>query len=102
MVLEAHILQISQSELRVCPPCLVKEESLISIPDIISLYRDHEPWGEIIFDMSFTSARWAVQRRFPLASNCTNSPGKDLVSSVSFIAVLQAADTAQIGVRNLL
>jgi hypothetical protein len=47
--------------------------------DIIQLYRAQAPSAPILFDYSPDSALWAIQQQFPLSSNCTESPGKNLV-----------------------
>lgn len=48
--------------------------------DTIDLYRRKAPLAPIVFDHSPDSALWAIEQKWPLSSNCTNSPGKDLVS----------------------
>lgn len=48
--------------------------------DMISLYRKTAPKAPIMFNYSPDSALWAISRKFPLAGNCTNKPGKNLVS----------------------
>lgn len=48
--------------------------------DTIDLYRRKAPLVPIVFDHSPDSALWAIEEKWPLSSNCTNSPGKDLVS----------------------
>lgn len=48
--------------------------------DIISLYRKEATEAPIMFNYSPDSALWAIERSFPLSSNCTDSPGQDLVS----------------------
>ena len=50
--------------------------------DTIDLYRHKAPFVPIVFDHSPDSALWAIQQKWPLSSNCSNSPGKDLVSFV--------------------
>jgi hypothetical protein len=65
-----------------------------TVTDMISLYRKVAPKGPILFNYSPDSALWAISRKFPLAENCTNSPGKDLVSS-SRCAVDDDADSVQ-------
>lgn len=50
--------------------------------DIIQLYRQRAPVTPIMFNYSPFSALWAIQRHFPLSSNCTDTPGKDLVRMV--------------------
>ncbi len=53
---------------------------IIAFPaDIIDLYRHKAPLAPIVFDYSPNTAHWAILERLPLASNCSNSPGKDLV-----------------------
>ncbi|KAL6248735.1 hypothetical protein RBB50_003797 [Rhinocladiella similis] len=46
--------------------------------DTIDLYRRKAPLAPIVFDHSPDSALWAIEQKWPLSSNCTNSPGKDL------------------------
>lgn len=47
--------------------------------DIIQTYRDVTPDAHIYFNYMPNTTLWAIQRNFPLSSNCTDSPGKDLV-----------------------
>jgi hypothetical protein len=47
--------------------------------DIIQLYREEVRGVPILLNYSPNSTLWAIQRHFPLSSNCTNHPGKDLV-----------------------
>ncbi|EXJ63244.1 hypothetical protein A1O7_03691 [Cladophialophora yegresii CBS 114405] len=54
------------------------EDLTVRFGDIVQLYRDKAPQAPILFDYSPVTALWAIQRRFPLSSNCTKSPGKDL------------------------
>jgi hypothetical protein len=58
-------------------------EITIRLEDIIQLYRDTVPKARIVFDYSPDTAEWAIKRRLPLAGNCTDAPGKDLVSQIS-------------------
>jgi len=60
-------------------------EITVRLEDIIQQFRDKVPKAPIVFDYSPDSAEWAIKRRLPLAGNCTNSPGKDLVSLASCI-----------------
>ncbi|KAF2665557.1 hypothetical protein BT63DRAFT_442934 [Microthyrium microscopicum] len=53
-------------------------ELTIRLEDIIKLYHSRAPNASLMFDYSSDSALWAIKRRVPLASNCTDSPGKDL------------------------
>ncbi|KAF6804837.1 hypothetical protein CSOJ01_09931 [Colletotrichum sojae] len=48
--------------------------------DIIQLFREEEPRSRILFNYSPVTSLWAIQQYFPLPTNCTDSPGKDLVS----------------------
>lgn len=57
-----------------------KSDQLI-ILDILQLYKERAPRAPSVFDYSPYSFLWAVHNRFPLSSNCTNEPGKDLVSA---------------------
>lgn len=52
----------------------------VRLEEILQTYRDKVWRAPIVFNHSPTSSLWAIQRHFPLSSNCTNSPGKDLVS----------------------
>ncbi|OCT54579.1 hypothetical protein CLCR_11449 [Cladophialophora carrionii] len=56
-----------------------REDLTIRFADIIQLFRDKAPQAPILFDYSYVTALWAIQSRFPLSSNCTDSPGTDLV-----------------------
>lgn len=47
--------------------------------DIIQTYRDVTPDAHIYFNYMPNTTLWAIQRNFPLSSNCTDSPGKNLV-----------------------
>jgi len=47
--------------------------------DIIQTYRDITPDAFIYFNYMPNTTLWAIQRRFPLSSDCADSPGKDLV-----------------------
>ncbi|KAF9870883.1 hypothetical protein CkaCkLH20_11555 [Colletotrichum karsti] len=49
--------------------------------DIIQLYRDEEPRSRILFNYSPVTSLWAIQQYFPLPTNCTDSPGKNLASA---------------------
>jgi hypothetical protein len=55
---------------------------LILFADIIETYKERAPRAQTLFNYSPDTALWAIQRRFPLAGNCTTSPGKDLVGHV--------------------
>jgi hypothetical protein len=55
-------------------------ELTVRLEDVISLYREKTPNAPILFNYSPNSALWAIERRFPLAENCTGKPGRDLVS----------------------
>lgn len=55
-------------------------ELTVRLEDIIQTYRDKAPKAPIVFDYSPDSAEWAIKRKLPLAGNCTDTPGKDLVS----------------------
>jgi hypothetical protein len=48
--------------------------------DIVGLYRHEAPFAPMVFDYSFTTAKWAIEKQWPLAENCTETPGVDLVS----------------------
>lgn len=48
-------------------------------PDIIQVYRDTVE-GPIFFNQNATSTLAAIQRHFPLDSDCADQPGEDLVS----------------------
>lgn len=50
-----------------------------SLVEIVEVYREQAPLAPILFDYSPSTARWAIEQRFPLPSNCTDSPGKSLV-----------------------
>ncbi|KEF54634.1 uncharacterized protein A1O9_09076 [Exophiala aquamarina CBS 119918] len=54
-------------------------ELVVRLEDIIQTYRDVTPDAFIYFNYMPNTTLWAIQRRFPLSSNCTDSPGKDLV-----------------------
>ncbi|KAJ9608483.1 hypothetical protein H2200_007471 [Cladophialophora chaetospira] len=56
----------------------VLEELTIWLEDVIALYRRAAPKAFIAFNHNAESTLWAIQRRFPLASNCTDSPGTNL------------------------
>ncbi|KAJ9612643.1 hypothetical protein H2200_004240 [Cladophialophora chaetospira] len=56
-----------------------REDLTIRLGDIIQVFHERAPRAPTVFDYSFTTALWAIQTKFPLSSNCTNSPGKDLV-----------------------
>ncbi|ETI22892.1 hypothetical protein G647_04686 [Cladophialophora carrionii CBS 160.54] len=58
---------------------LANETTGVRWDDIIQLFRDKAPQAPILFDYSYVTALWAIQSRFPLSSNCTDSPGTDLV-----------------------
>lgn len=47
---------------------------------MVDLYRHRAPYAPMIFDHSPSSTLWAIQERFPLSSDCADSPGQDLVS----------------------
>ena len=75
--------------------------------DIIDLYRREAPQAPIVFDYSFTTAEWAIERRFPLEQNCTGSPGTDLVSvyelySLNSLLVCDCTEKRTIGFQCLL
>lgn len=48
--------------------------------DYIQFYREYAPRAPIMFNSEAGPFLTALQRRLPLPSNCTGSPGKDLVS----------------------
>jgi hypothetical protein len=54
---------------------------IASLIDIIQLYHYQAPSAPIVFDYSFVSGLRAIQERFPLSNNSTDSPGKDFVST---------------------
>ncbi|KIV91677.1 hypothetical protein PV10_06191 [Exophiala mesophila] len=56
-----------QNHLLICPST-----------DIIQTYRDKAPRAKIVFNTAPDNALQAIQRRFPLSSNCTGHPGTDL------------------------
>ena len=56
------------------------ENVTIRFEEILDLYREVAPGAQVMFDHSPDSALWAVERYFPLAEDCTDSPGTDLVS----------------------
>ncbi|KAK0723527.1 hypothetical protein B0T26DRAFT_675088 [Lasiosphaeria miniovina] len=53
-------------------------ELTVRLENIIELYRERVPRAQLLFDYSPSTGLWAIERHFPLASNCTGSPGKDL------------------------
>ncbi|RVX69770.1 hypothetical protein B0A52_06415 [Exophiala mesophila] len=57
-----------ENHLLICPPT-----------DIIQTYRDKAPQAKIVFNTAPDNALQAIQRRFPLSSNCTGHPGTDLL-----------------------
>ena len=73
-----------------------------SLIDIIDLYRYQAPMAPIVFDYSFVSGLWAIQEKFPLSSNCTDSPGKDLVCTFQSFTAIHWVDFDSIGFRDLL
>ncbi|KAK4220693.1 hypothetical protein QBC38DRAFT_505523 [Podospora fimiseda] len=55
------------------------DEMTIRFEDIISLYRQHVPTGPFMFNSSPSSGFLpAIQRHFPLKTNCAQSPGRNL------------------------
>lgn len=56
------------------------EELTIQFEDVLATFREKAPDAPIMFNYNAASFHWAVNRRLPLARNCTGSPGKDLVS----------------------
>ncbi|KIW55788.1 hypothetical protein PV05_04513 [Exophiala xenobiotica] len=54
------------------------ENLTLRFTDTIDLYRHKAPFVPIVFDHSPDSALWAIQQKWPLSTNCSNSPGKDL------------------------
>lgn len=50
------------------------------VSDVIDLFHDKAPRAPVMFNYNAESFHWAVERRLPLLTNCTDSPGKDLVS----------------------
>ncbi|KAG9252189.1 uncharacterized protein F5Z01DRAFT_690903 [Emericellopsis atlantica] len=52
----------------------------IQFEDIIAGFHERAPGAPIMFNYNAKTFSWAVQRRLPLAANCTDSPGKDLAS----------------------
>merc|ERR1712000_59369 len=56
-----------------------KSEPLtIQFEDVITLLHEQAPGTPVMFNYNAASFHWAVQRRLPLAGNCTDSPGTDL------------------------
>ncbi|KAK3368792.1 hypothetical protein B0H63DRAFT_529161 [Podospora didyma] len=55
-------------------------ELIVRFEDILQLYHERVPRAPVLFNYISNSTLflWAAQRHFPLANNCTNSPGKDL------------------------
>ena len=51
-----------------------------SSQDIIQVYRDTLPKAPIVFSYSTNSTIWAISRQFPISSDCSKTPGKNLVS----------------------
>lgn len=58
--------------------------------DIQELYRSNSPKARLLYDYSFITALWAIQERFPIAENCTNHPGADLVRRILRIHRIQS------------
>lgn len=50
------------------------------VSDVIDLFHDKAPRAPVMFNYNAESFHWAVERRLPLLTNCTDTPGKDLVS----------------------
>lgn len=63
-----------------------KSEPLtIQFEDVITLLHEQAPGTPVMFNYNAASFHWAVQRRLPLAGNCTDSPGTDLVRLFSML-----------------
>ena len=48
---------------------------LFSCQDNLMVFRKETPKAQPVFNINADSFLWSVQRRFPLARNCTGSPG---------------------------
>ena len=55
---------------------------LTTTTELISIFRDELPRATFIFNRSPNTTLEAVERHFPLLSDCTDRPGKDLVRLV--------------------
>lgn len=56
---------------------------MMTIPiEVLKLFREKAVGAELAFNRGSATTLEAVQRWAPLSSGCTNSPGKDLVSTL--------------------
>jgi hypothetical protein len=60
------------------------------VSDVIDLFHDKAPRAPVMFNYNAESFYWAVERRLPLLTNCTDSPGKDLVGPSAPFATSRA------------
>ncbi|KAK4451172.1 hypothetical protein QBC34DRAFT_424044 [Podospora aff. communis PSN243] len=56
----------------------ILDELVVWFEDSLQVYRNRAPGSQLLFNKSANTTLWAIQRRFPLVGNCTNSPGTDL------------------------
>ncbi|KAK4935069.1 hypothetical protein LTR10_023801 [Elasticomyces elasticus] len=54
------------------------ENLTVQFTNMVDLYRHRAPYAPMVFDHSPDSTLWAIQERFPLSSDCADSPGQDL------------------------